>query len=137
MKLTKKFWIYYFYIYSTVLLLGTFSAIGKSSGGPSDLSSIFSILISLTGWLGLYGFVYSKRFFIKNFWILFFIIEIIGFAIGILYPMLYLVYETLATSLEQTLFALLILCFVCGVSIPILLAHYKYIFTKQWNANYA
>jgi len=137
MKLSKKFWSNYFYTYSALLLLGAFSMIGRSSGGLADLSFIFSICISVTGWLGLYGFVYSKRFFIKMFWAIFFVIEIIGFALGMAYPMIHLLYESLSLGLSQIFFAILILCFVFGISVPALLAHYKYTFTSQWNVNYA
>jgi len=137
MKLSKKFWSYYFYIYSAFLLLGAFSSIGSGTGGLADLSFIFSVLISVLGWLGLYGFLYSKRYFVKIFWAVFFAFEVTGFTLGIAYPMVHLLYESLSLGLEQIFFAVLIVCFVFCISVPILLAHYKYTFTSKWNVNYA
>lgn len=137
MKLPKKFWSYYFYVYSAVLLLGAFLSIGSSAGGLVDLSFILSVLISALGWLGLHGFLYSKRYFVKIFWVVFFAFEVTGFALGIAYPMIYLLYESLSLGLDQIFFAVLIVFFVFTISVPILLAHYKYTFTSQWNVNYA
>ncbi|MDF1818227.1 MAG: hypothetical protein P1U54_06285 [Immundisolibacteraceae bacterium] len=137
MKVSRKFWSYYFFCYSAFLLLGTFSTIGSSAGGLADLSFIFSFLISVIGWLGLYGFLYSKRYFVKRFWAVFFAFEITGFAVGIAYPMIHLLYESLSLGLDQIFFAILIVCFVFCLSGPILFAHYKYTFTSQWNINSA
>jgi len=110
---------------------------GSSLGGVADIDFIFSAILSLTGWVGLFGFVYSKRFFIKKFWIIFFILEIIGFFLGIASAMIQLLYESFLLGFDQIFFAILIFSFVFATSVPILLAHYKYIFTSQWNISYA
>jgi len=130
---SEKIWKYYFYLYSLMMLLSPFILFGKSSGGWAGAFLFIQYVIRFLGWLALYGYVYGKRYLIRGFWIPFFVIELIAYSVSIGKPVFNLLSEFGSFEFFSKFFVLaLIGVFLLSV-IPLLIAHYRYIFTEKWS----
>jgi len=132
-----KYWVYYFYLYSALLLLSPLGVINSTLGGFVDIILLLQMVFGIIAWLGLYGYIYSKRYFNRGFWLIFFAIEIIQFLISIGWPMLNVIVDSVEFGVYNSLILFLVLVFMLCFYFPILIAHYRYIFTHRWNIRMA
>jgi len=68
------FWKIYYFIITSLIILGCVGWIGDENFG---LAEIVSILMSLIGTIGLYGYVFSKRIYKQSFWLYFLVFYLI------------------------------------------------------------
>ena len=62
-------WKIYFFILAGLSLVGSVDMLSNEAAGIAEVISIFMIVI---GTIGLYGFVFSKKIYLRTFWLYFF-----------------------------------------------------------------
>ena len=133
----EKIWKYYFYLISALLLLGIISKIGTINGGIGLLVELWGVIFSGLGWLAFYGFIFGKRFFVRWFWLIFFILEIIGVALSMGAPLFELLIDAYKANVSLLLSTSLLVIGICIFIAPLLIAHYRYVFSSNWTINNA
>ena len=132
MKLPRKqrLWKLYFALYCAAVVIAYLLGIGDNIDVAGQFGLLVSLVMTVIGLVGLYGYIWRQQIVNRSFWMVFVAIEVISASVSFGWPIVRNFIEAANAGVMVLLEVFAVQAIILALVVPIVYAHVVYAFTK-------